>query len=210
MKKLFVLACVMTMTMAASAQITWYAKLGGGLAFCAGMNDDVDTKAKFVGKIGVGIEAPLTANFSLMPSLEFAMKGTKWSMSEYYKGYHIDAEETLSPMYLQIPILGAYRLNLNDDWNMTLKAGPYFAYGISGNCKAEASTSGYSYSEDEDMFSDLDAKRFDAGVDVGIDFEYHRFVVGLEFERGFISFAPDGADINVYNQELYVTVGYKF
>lgn len=210
MKKLFVLVCAMTMTMAASAQITWNAKLGGGLAFCAGMNDEGDTKAKFVGKIGVGIEAPLSANFSLMPSLEFAMKGAKWSMSEYYSGYNVDGEETLSPLYIQIPVLGAYRLNLNDDWNMTLKAGPYFAYGISGKVKSEGSVSGYSYSEDEDMFSDLDAKRFDAGIDVGIDFEYHRFVVGLEFERGFISFAPDDADINVYNQALYLTVGYKF
>ena len=210
MKKLFILAFAMTMAMTASAQITWNAKLGGGLAFCAGMNDEGDTKAKFVGKVGVGIEAPLTANFSLMPSLEFAMKGTKWSIKEYISGYSVDVDETYSPMYLQIPILGAYRLNLNDDWNMTLKIGPYFAYGISGKVEAEASTSGVTASGDVDLFSDLDAKRFDAGVDVGIDFEYHRFVVGLEFERGFVSFAPDDEDINVYNQALYVTVGYKF
>ena len=210
MKKLFVLAFAMTMAKTASAQITWNAKLGGGLAFCAGMNDEGDTKAKFVGKVGVGIEAPLTANFSLMPSLEFAMKGTKWSIKEYISGYSVDVDETYSPMYLQIPILGAYRLNLNDDWNMTLKIGPYFAYGISGKVEAEASTSGVTASGDVDLFSDLDAKRFDAGVDVGIDFEYHRFVVGLEFERGFVSFAPDDEDINVYNQALYVTVGYKF
>ena len=210
MKRFFVFAFAIAMTMAASAQITWNAKLGGGLAFCAGMNDDGDTKAKFVGKVGVGIEYPLSANFSLMPSFEVAMKGTKWSMSEKIDGYKLDVEETLSPVYLQIPILGAYRLNLNNDWNMTLKAGPYFAYGISGKDKIEASTTGYSYSDDEDMFSDLDAKRFDAGVDAGIDLEYHRFVFGLEYERGFVSFAPDDADVNVYNQAVYVTVGYKF
>ena len=210
MKKLFILAFAMTMAMTASAQITLNIKLGGGLAFCAGMNDEGDTKAKFVGKVGVGIEAPLTANFSLMPSLEFAMKGTKWSTNESYNGYSVSLDETYSPLYVQVPVLGAYRLNLNDDWNMTLKAGPYFAYGISGKVKAEASTSGISASDDADLFSDLDAKRFDAGVDVGVDFEYHRFVVGLEFERGFISFAPDEADINVYNQAFYATVGYKF
>ena len=210
MKRLFVFAFAMAMTMAASAQITWNAKLGGGLAFCAGMNDEGDTKAKFVGKIGVGIEYPLSANFSLMPSIEVAMKGTKWEASTYYSGYNISLEETYSPLYVQIPILGAYRLNLNNDWNITLKVGPYFAYGISGKVDAKGSSSGVTVSDDADLFSDLDAKRFDAGVDVGLDFEYHRFVFGLEYERGFISFAPDDADINVYNQAVYATVGYKF
>ncbi len=210
MKKLFVLAFAMALTVAASAQITWNAKLGGGLAFCAGMNDEGDTKAKFVGKIGVGIEYPLSANFSLMPSVEFAMKGTKWEASEYYNGYNISLEETYSPLYIQIPILGAYRLNLNNDWNMTLKVGPYFAYGISGKVDAKAKASGVSASDDADLFSDLDAKRFDAGIDVGLDFEYHRFVFGLEFERGFISFAPDDVDVNIFNQAIYATVGYKF
>lgn len=192
--------------MATSAQITWNAKLGGGLAICAGANDDGETKAKFVGKVGIGVETPLTANFSLMPSLEFAMKGTKWSISE--STYSRD--ETFSPIYVQIPILGAYRVNLNSDWNLTLKAGPYFAYGISGNCESDYSSSSYSGSEEADMFSDLDAKRFDAGIDVGIDFEYHRFVIGAEFERGFVSFAPEESEFNVYNQAFYLTIGYKF
>lgn len=210
MKKLIFLAFAMTMTLAASAQITWNAKLGGGLAFCAGMNDEGDTKAKFVGKVGVGIEYPLSANFSLMPSVELAMKGTKWEANVYSSGYNVSLEETYSPLYVQIPVLGAYRFNLNNDWNMTIKAGPYFAYGISGKVDVKGSASGVSVSDDADLFSDLDAKRFDAGVDLGLDFEYHRFVLGLEYERGFISFAPDHADINVYNQAVYATIGYKF
>lgn len=206
MKRFCFLFFAMAMTFAASAQITWNAKLGGGFAMCAGGNDEGDMKAKFVGKAGIGIEYPLSANFSLMPSLEVAMKGTKWSYSE--NGYSLD--ETYSPFYVQIPILGAYRLNLNDDWNLTIKAGPYFAYGISGNVDAEAGYKGSSYKEDGDMFSDMDAKRFDAGVDVGIDFEYHRFVFGLEYERGFLDFAPKYVDIKIFNQAVYATIGYKF
>lgn len=204
MKKLFVLAFAIAMTMAASAQITWNAKLGGGIAICAGGNGDGDMKAKFVGKVGFGIEKPLSANFSLMPSLEVAMKGTKWEGKISTYG---SQSETYSPIYIQIPILGAYRFNLNDDWNLTLKAGPYFAYGISGKVDAKS----YEYgSADADMFSDLEAKRFDAGLDVGVDLEFHRFVFGLEYERGFISFAPSYVDENIFNQAIYVTVGYKF
>ena len=142
-----------------------------------------------------------------MPSLEVAIKGTKWSYKE--DGY--SADETLNPIYVQIPILGAYRFNLDDDWNLTFKVGPYFAYGVAGDAKYKGKdASGNTYSETESLFGDFDAKRFDAGVDVGIDFEYHRFVFGAEFERGFMSFSPDDADFNIYNQAFYVTLGYKF
>lgn len=135
-----------------------------------------------------------------MPSLEFAFKGTKSEISiDYY-----DVEENLSPLYIQVPVLGAYRFNLSDDWNLTLKAGPYFAYGISGNYKNSY------YDSDFDIFSDGDAKRFDGGIDIGVDFEYHRFVFGLEYEKGFVNFAASESEGSIYNQAVYVTAGYKF
>lgn len=202
MKKIILLVFAFAVTMTASAQITWNVKVGGGWAMCTS-DIDSDMKGKFVGKIGVGIEKPLTHNFSLMPSLEVALKGTKCSYEPYEDAYY-SIDENLSPLYIQIPVLGAYRFNLSDDWNLTFKAGPYFAYGISG--KYENSY----YNDDFDIFSDGDAKRFDAGVDVGVDFEYHRFVFGLEYERGFVSFAASDSDASIYNQAVYVTAGYKF
>ena len=64
MKRLLTIAFAMAMTMAVSAQITWNVKLGGGFAMCAGGNDEGDMKGKFVGKIGAGIEMPLTHHLS--------------------------------------------------------------------------------------------------------------------------------------------------
>lgn len=210
MKKLLVMVFAFAMAMSSSAQITWNMKLGGGMAMCVGGADFGDMKGKFVGKIGVGIEKPLTANFSIMPSIELALKGTKWEYSTYYDDSNVTLKETYSPIYVQIPVLAAYRLNMNDDWNLTLKAGPYFAYGISGDV-TQKSSSGYSqHTGSQDLFSELEAKRFDAGIDVGVDFEYHRFVFGLEYERGFTSFAPSYSDVDIFNQAAYVTVGYKF
>ena len=59
--------------------------------------------------------------------------------------------------------------------------------------------------------SDFTGDRFDVGVDVGIDFEYHRFVFGVEYERGFINFFPKiKSAAKVYNQAFYATIGYKF
>ena len=50
MKKLLVLAFVMSMTIAVTAQITWNAKLGGGFAMCVSDNkkDDQNYVLKIV------------------------------------------------------------------------------------------------------------------------------------------------------------------
>lgn len=207
MKKLFTIMLVLIVSLTASAQITWNVKLGGGFAMCTG--DVENTKNIFVSKVGVGLEMPLSHSLSLMPSLEFAIKGTKTSFEGYAYDEYYNLEETFTPMYIQLPVVCAYRLNLNTDWNIVFKAGPYFAYGIKGDYKLKEKNSGES-SDNFDLFSDGDAKRFDIGIDAGIDFEYHRFVIGLEYEKGFSSFAASGSDSDIYNQAAYLTVGYKF
>ena len=182
MKRLLSFVCVSMLAIAASAQITWNAKIGGGIAKLWGTNN---VKPHFVGKIGAGIEYPLSSNVSLMPSLEFALKGTK------FKG--VDA--SLDLYYLQIPIVAAYRVNLADAWNMTFKAGPYVAYAVSDKISYEG-----------DSFS-AEAKKFDVGLDAGIDFEYHRFVFGVEAEMGFLKLLQ-GEDAK--NLAFYGTIGWKF
>lgn len=215
MKKLFSLLCVAMFAVAASAQITWNVKGGVGFATCYG---DVEggMENHFVGKIGVGIEKPLSSNWSLMPSLELAWKGAEYSedLGEVYDGYSESTKETLDVFYIQVPIVAAYRINLNDSWNLTLKAGPYFAYAISGRFKGSSSYGGGNEggSWDEDLFKSYEGeeagKRFDAGLDLGVDFEFHRFVFGAEYELGLLKFAPGGGDVK--NAAAYVTLGYKF
>lgn len=206
MRKLFSLVFVALFAITASAQITWNVKGGVGLASCYGDVDDMGSH--FVGKIGVGIEKPFAKNWSLMPSLELAWKGAEYkSETEYEK-----IDETLDIFYIQVPIVAAYRINLNDSWNITLKAGPYFAYGLSGKMKGNYSYEGKDESYSENIFKDnaygKAGKRFDAGLDLGVDFEYRRFVFGAEYELGMLKFAPDDGDVK--NAAAYITVGYKF
>jgi len=191
MKKLLVFMFVMSMTMVASAQITWNVKAGGGIANLWGSDAD-DYKSHIVAKVGVGIEKPLSRNWSLMPSFEVAWKGCEY---EYY-----DYEETADILYLQIPIVAAYRINLSNDWNMALKVGPYIAYSVYSKGKSSYGSYSESY--------DLDIEKFDAGFDAGFDFEYHRFVFGAEAEIGFLSLV--GEDAIVKNLAFYATIGYKF
>lgn len=194
MKKIFSFLIATALAVSASAQITWNAKGGVGIASCYG--DGLDVKSHIVGKVGVGIEKPLSSDWSLMPSLEIAWKGAKYEEKE------ISYTESLDVFYVQIPIVAAYRLNLSDSWNMTIKAGPYFAFGIAGSISSNA-FDGYSIFDEE-----VGCNRFDAGVDVGIDFEHHSFVFGLEYECGFVNFAPEGGDIK--NSAFYATIGWKF
>lgn len=192
MKKIVILLLISLTTYSVSAQVTWNVKGGVGLASCL-MEEVNNAKSKFVGKIGLGIEMPFASDWSLMPSLEMAWKGAAW---ENY------TKETLNESYLQIPVLVAYRLNLNPHWNVTLKVGPYFAWLLSAKDKIE-----YMGETSEYDLIDFDANRLDIGLDAGVDFEYHRFVFGLEYEIGFMSMHPD---IEIKNSAFYLTAGYKF
>lgn len=183
MKKILLLIVMAVATLSASAQITWNAKAGLGVAHCWG--DANDMSSVFVGKIGAGIEKPFTSNWSFMPSLELALKGAS------------EGEITAHFLYAQIPVLAAYRLNLNDDWNMTLKVGPYVGVGLYGSVSGA----------DGDAFDYFN--RVDFGLDFGLDFEYHRFVFGVEYELGFLNLASNDY-ASIKNAAFYATVGYKF
>lgn len=208
MKRLLSLVCVAMLTIIASAQITWNVKAGGGIATMWG--GDLDrVKPHVVAKIGVGLEKPFSANFSLMPSLEIAWKGVKNSGTEYEYNYMVDDYfvKDVDLLYVQIPVMAAYRFNLSNNWNLTLKAGPYVAYNVYNHYKFDQSMYGINYNS-ESASNKMEIKKFDAGLDVGIDFEYHRFVFGAEGEMGFLSLL--GGDAKVNNLAFYATIGYKF
>lgn len=206
MKRVFLIVCVGMMSLVASAQLTWNVKAGLGTAWCTTDEYGISNKTHVVGKLGVGLEKPFTQNFSVMPSLELALKGTKWKIVDSYETF----EQQVNLTYLQIPILGAYRFNLSDSWNIVAKAGPYFAYALSGKVKED--------SDEFDLFDKTDmegdtANRFDAGIILGADFEYHRFVAGVEFEYGLtniVDYGVDSGTVNIKNVAGYITVGYKF
>lgn len=195
MRKTIILAMFALVSLVAKAQVTWNFKAGFGFSQCLGMNDEGKSSGKFVWKIGMGAEIPLTGDLMLMPSFEYANKGAKWKLD--------NDKETISMDYLQIPALIAYRIPIKAS-NITFKVGPYFAYAIYG----KAASTKYEDLSGSDFFNE-GAKRFDLGIDLGVDWEYHKFVVGVEYERGFTKMI-DSEDLNIYNSAVYFTVGYKF
>ena len=190
MKKIFCLMFVAFIAMAAQAQITWNVKAGFGFSNCS--SEGTETNSTLVWKAGVGIEKPLSANWSIMPSLEIAMKGCEVESEDEY-GSAGTTDVKIS--YIQIPVLAAYRYHLNDSYNLVAKAGPYFAYGITGKVG------------EYDLFDEGTGKRFDMGLDLGVDLEHERYVIGFEYEYGFTSI-EEGWNTTI--AAAYLTIGYKF
>lgn len=211
MKKIFVLLCVTVFALTASAQVTWNIKAGIGSAWCAidAPGNNGSSKAHIVGKLGVGLETPLTENFSLMPSFEFAVKGCN---REYSRNGASLGNDKVNLTYIQLPIMAAYRFNATDRLNIAAKLGPYFAYALSGKYKGTYIEDNQNYNDDYDIFEDGEGgKRFDAGLIIGVDFEFNRFVAGLEYERGFTNLFDSTEDeVKIKNSAIYLTVGYKF
>ena len=196
MKRIILLVCLIAGTLGAYSQVTWNLKAGAGLSALEGTNYEGDNSIRIVGKIGVGMEVPLNRNLSFMPSLEFAMKGGKWSFE------NVNHNETFSAYYVQIPILVGYRFFLGKSWNMVFKAGPYVAYGLFGNVNVDNPY----YSESGDLFGDVGFSRLDLGAEIGMDFECRKFVIGFDIEKGL-----RGHEVIhvIKHNAAYINIGFK-
>ena len=100
------------------------------------------------------------------------------------------------------------RLLLNQ--NIVVKAGPYFGFGIAGKYKAGGEKIDFfkdTKDEDGDILME-GAKKFDAGLGVGVAYEINKFFIDLTGEFGLTKiYDGDGAPKNI---NFSIGVGYKF
>ncbi len=158
-------------------------------------------------------------SFSIQSGLIYTTKGVKlkgfeaWlpSGEEYWdKKYNL--------CYLQLPLLAVYKYNVNDDFNVFINAGPYFAYGVGG--KATTRTRYYNLGdkpdekEKEDSFGDNGLKRFDWGLIAEIGTELNRISVTFNYEIGLTDPAHNRnilySDAEFKNRNATVSFGYRF
>lgn len=194
MKKLFFVILLSLAALGASAQseLRWNVNAGVGMANWYG--GDVDTDAKFAYKVGVGLEVPFanTDVWSFQTGLNFISKGAKGA------GITDDwdiVDITVNQLYLELPLMVGARLHTASNFDMLFKAGPYLAYGVGGK------------TEDYDTFGDDGLKRFDAGLGIGVAFEFDKIVVGVETGVGLAKLV---GGVGAYNLSALLAVGYKF
>ena len=169
-----------------------------------------------------GAEYVLNKTWVLQSALEFVSIGGKDEISHIGKA-------KMHELYLQIPLMIAARLHLGRDYHASLSVGPYAAIGVAGKTSGET----YDYSSSSmqggyqfkiDTFGSMvDGKmgnnRFDAGIALGLTFEYRRFIIGAETQVGLVKVNEQINQMIGHSEEggyfpknfaAFFTLGYRF
>ena len=162
-------------------------KVGVGLSNLVG--SDAGVKTSFSFKLGAGYEFPVSESFSIEPAVMLDNKGFK---IEGFSGY-------VTRYFLEVPVLAAYKINLNNNCQLVINAGPYVAYGLFG------SDVEWSNGDKTNVFDACN--RFEAGIEAGAKVVFERMSVGVDFNRAFTK-AID--DVKAYSQVFGLTLGRTF
>lgn len=192
MKKFLMTAVLGMFALAGFSQVKWDAKFGMNFSNMTKLDE---TKALPGFNLGVGMDYGFSENWSLQSGLMISSKGFKYKEGDWKSKFR--------PIYLDIPILAAYKFNISDNTKFVINAGPYLAIGLGGKNKETDE-------EDVKLFDKdgYDWKRFDLGIQYGIGLELSdRYLINLTGQNGFISPA-DGGDPK--NMTFSIGVGYRF
>lgn len=205
MKKILFTALVLVFGLNAMAQES---PLSFGVK--AGVNlSNVDMKfyestfdAKIGFQVGVTLDYALTPDFYLQSGLLFTTKGAKENGTD---GNGVKVPATINPMYLELPVMAAYKLVVSDGMKVVFNAGPYLAYGVAGKVTVKEDRIDVS----TNIFQKDGFKRFDFGVGGGVGFEFGEITANLGYELGLANIA-DSKGANAKNRNAFLAVGYKF
>jgi hypothetical protein len=165
----------------------------GGIGF--------DPKSLIGFHIGGMAEIPLSGNFVLQPEILYSGKGSSYELDFGEEVYELK----IAPGFIEVPVFAAYKFDVGSG-KLFLKAGPYFAYGISGQVSDDEESYDICYGEGEDC----DMKPLDFGLGFGAGFDLNGFIISLQYELGLANLAPiDDSEmkINVFGFSLAYLFG---
>ncbi len=236
MKKIFILAiAAISMATAANAQFRLGPTVGLNLSNQLIKDNDNTYSDDFSNKLGfsfgVVAEYAIGDNFAISPELLYAQKGHQIKASDEasddFEGYTGDAKMKTNLNYFVLPINAVGIFPINDDFKISVFAGPYFGYAFSGKEKltgltdeeeayaklAEALSGEKILENDLEIGSDEkdDYKAFDLGLSFGVGAEYKGFFLKGQYNLGLANlsnYTDNGAKIN--NRNIGISVGYLF
>lgn len=107
-------------------------------------------------------------------------------------------DETLNYVTIKVPVNFSYRIYLGEE----ISIAPYAGF----NCKFHAMGKW----DDENIFQEGSAfKRFQAGWQVGLGFNFSKFYAGAQFGTDFIPLASEG-DFKINSSCLGINIGFNF
>ena len=178
MKTKLIIGLALLTVMTATAQVRPFVQAGLGSSQFWLMNAE-GTEGRFAYHGGVGVEFPIKETpFGIQAALMVTSKGADAPPSK-----NDNIETNISLIYLEMPLDVTYRTAIGGTWVLKLAGGPYFAYGIGGKTEVETPRLHTRY----DSFGGTSSmRRFDAGLNAQILFEYKKLFFGLNWDLGFI------------------------
>lgn len=191
MKKFLMTAVLGMFALAGFSQVKWDAKVGMNFSNVTKYDD---AKALPGFQLGVGMDYGFSESWSLQSGLLISSKG-----------YKIE-DVKVRPIYLDIPILAAYKFNISDNTKFVINAGPYLAFGLGGKAKDDNFDLKLFKSDEGDW------KRFDLGIQYGVGLEIsEHYLVNLTGQNGFICpWDTEEGEDKCKNMTFSIGVGYRF
>ena len=196
MKKFFMIAALMVVTLSANAQnevgvLTLQPKVGMNLA---NMTGDGDPKTKVGLLAGVEAEYGLAENFGLAFGALYSMEGFKAKAGAYGgtgEGlYLVDGNYNLD--YINIPILAQFY----PVKGLAIKAGIQPAFNVRHKATGDI----------EGTIDDVNT--FNFSIPVGLSYEYASFVLDARYNIGVTKLFKEAEQGR--NSTVSITIGYKF
>lgn len=178
-----------------------------------------DKELKVGFNVGVTAEYFISESFAVQSGLSYTTKGASIKGKErWIPSGETHSKYTINLEYLQIPLLGIYKINIAPDSKVFFNAGPYIAYGIGGKITKKNKYVDLDSPDDKEKmnsFGDRTFKKFDFGLIGGVGAEYERFVLTLDYELGLMDIARRDDKIfhmnslEFRNRNVSLSFGYK-
>lgn len=200
-----IIALVLMLIPTGSMAQHWQFKVAGGISKLVPNTDAVGAWS-----IGAGYEWEFDQNWTITPTLLYTLRG--WEMPNEAvvmkdnNGAPLLNPETNLPLmgwknttasahYVELPLMLNYYLRLAERKYVVFSMGPYAALGVGGKVKVKGDTDRqgaerlyYDYS----TFSAPKAHRFDAGMRIGLGFQFaNGITAACEMSRAFTQVMPD-------------------
>lgn len=152
--------------------------------------------------IGVISEITLKDNLKLQPGILYSTKGSKYKISYLQQSFEL----SIAPSYIDIPVNVMYYFSTGKA-EISLFAGPYFAYGIGGKSKSDGESVDISFgSGDND-----DMKPFDLGLNVGAGVNINGLLISAQYGLGLTNLSPSSTDnTEMKNRVIGISFAYLF
>ena len=221
-KKICAIAVLLFSALCGYGQVSWNVKAGmnaSKVTNYALSDEDSDMKPGY--QFGAGMDYFFTKSWGIQSSLMVVSKGVKWSGDTYigdpdYGIYHYQPNasynNTENRIYIEIPLMLAYRVNLSNTIRLVFNGGGYAGYGIGGKTNFTYNLYGGPTEKYKgNTFSR--GEKFDYGLCAGTALEFkNRYTVNLFGEWGLTSahtyvIKTPGKNAN---QTYGLSIGYKF